>query len=141
MMKLSVCAVLLLSVAGCSSVTAPSAPVMVGETWVFIGVDGTGNMVRSATLLFTDRPVRACIAGDWKEARVLTAVRGQTGVAAYILSGEKLTINLSEPLLCDNYEQMQGELTWAGFSGRYYSFGLGWSKDLGRGFGAPAFPK
>lgn len=109
------------------------------SVWVFVLVQKS-EAVGSITLRFHERPAESCVGGEWKKAEILMAsgvfanVESSDG-ASFSVAGKALTVGLTNNL-CDAYNDIRGEISDVGFSGRYISESMFSQVDNGSVFGA-----
>ncbi|AIF98244.1 hypothetical protein [Alteromonas australica] len=97
--------------------------------------DNSGQLTSNAVINLTKTPANACLDGKWFQVKVLefNAMEAETfpftNQLSYRFDGNKILLGRNNR--CDSYAQLAGELNGNTISGSYFSFGLGWSKDLG----------
>jgi len=105
----------------------------------FVETDSSGKTVRELKFELTDRPARTCISGDWKQAAVLADPGHYSNGAAYVMANGKLEVLLVNNI-CDVYDSYFGTVTNDRFSGEHVSYGLSFSKILGKVSGSYSPP-
>ncbi|MCH8492740.1 MAG: hypothetical protein LAT53_05845 [Idiomarina sp.] len=97
--------------------------------------DNSGQLTSNAVVNLTKNPANACLDGKWFQLKVLelNAMEAETfpfnNQLSYKFDGNKILLGRNNR--CDSYAQLAGELNGNIISGSYFSFGLGWSKELG----------
>lgn len=128
MFKLPYIVLVLVALAGCSSVaTRGHAKNIVS----FSEVDSNGHPVRQLSFILTNEPTKTCIAGDWKKARVVRDVSAYTRNPAYKLENGSLEVLLINQM-CDAYDSYVGELSNGRFQGEHVAYGIAFDKALGK---------
>lgn len=101
-----------------------------GSTYSFVETNSEGQQVRTLTLAFTDEKVTACVAGNWKRARVLADASKYTKDPVYTLENNKLEVLLINNI-CDSYDSYIGEIRNGAFAGDHVQYG--WeAKTIGK---------
>ncbi|KMM75015.1 hypothetical protein ACP93_13620 [Xanthomonas sp. NCPPB 1128] len=108
-------------------------------TIAFVESNDTGKEVRKLTFELTDQPAKTCIAGEWKQARVVSDAGRYTESPAYTMEDGKLEVLLVNTV-CDGYDSYVGAITGTTFSGEHVAYGLGFHKALGKVEGAYQAP-
>ena len=120
----------------------PTPGVFVLESpWAFVELNKAGEIVRSMTITFTDKPAESCIGGEWRQVMASGTAPAQLpdviGQPAYALQGSALWINFTANI-CDSEDAFIGELSDLGFVGRARTSGLGGDTYHGRVHGERA---
>jgi hypothetical protein len=128
MFKFPCIALVLVALAGCSSVAMHDhAKNMIS----FSEADNDGHPARQLSFILTNEPTKTCIAGDWKKARVVRDVSAYTRNPAYKLENGSLEVLLINQM-CDAYDSYVGELSNGRFQGEHVAYGLEFNKALGK---------
>lgn len=98
-------------------------------TWVFIETQDKTTVRHTFT--FTEAAASTCLSGVWHQAKLLSAADRQVLKPAYRFEAGKLELLLSSEL-CDSYNSYVGNVNGKAFSGVHVSYGLGFSKELGK---------
>ena len=133
-MKIFAIMVAILLASSCSSEGKSRYP-----TISFVETDSSGKNVRELAFELTDRPAKTCISGDWKQAAFLHGANGYVRDPAYIRTGAKLEVLLVNTM-CDVYDSYSGTIAGGTFAGEHVTYGLGFSKSLGKVSGAYSTP-
>jgi hypothetical protein len=119
---------------GCSSEVKSRYP-----TISFVETDSSGKNVRELAFELTDRPAKTCISGGWKQATFLRGANGYVKDPAYTRTGAKLEVLLVNTM-CDVYNSYSGTIADGKFAGEHITYGLGFSKSLGKVSGVYSTP-
>ena len=120
--------------AGCGGITTRDRT---KDLISFTETNGEGQQVRQLSFVLTNEPVKTCISGDWKKAKVVNDIAAYTNNPAYTLENGKLEVLLVNQM-CDAYDSYVGKLSNGKFLGDHVAYGLGFNKTFGSVSGAYA---
>jgi hypothetical protein len=116
------------------------SPWNAGASWIFRASDGKNQRLGEFAVLLTDEPGAACLAGDWKRARLKESsftvldLKGLyangTQYPVYMTSGGQLTLLLN-PGTCDDYLILQGTLSGTLIKGEIRTVTVGSFRRIG----------
>lgn len=98
-----------------------------------------GEPLGSFKIELLEEDTDTCMSGHWKKARLIQSsfqlltqtIGDKAYFPTYEANGEKLTIQLNPPRLCDAYVMLEGKFTKRKGKGEYFGMGLGRVDRLG----------
>lgn len=120
---------LTLALLGCSHASGPSG------VWSVEVNDPGGKTVTKLAIEFTGKPAKSCMAGDWKEVRIVSRSTQDASFfpisdpLSYSIRDGRLTIGRNE--ICDAYLYLGGTFADQEMRGDYYRLEMGGSTTLG----------
>lgn len=98
-------------------------------TWEFVEV--RGDITQHFTFALTSaKATRTCIAGDWRQAKLLSPHNEQVSNPAYKFESGELEVLLYTGI-CDSYNVFSGTVSGNSFTGVHGAYGLGGGTTLG----------
>jgi hypothetical protein len=101
------------------------------NTMHFIETNSAGQRVRELAIELSSEPAKTCLSGAWKSARAVKDVDKYMQDPAYRLENGRLEVLLVNGP-CDAYDSYRGTLLGGVFSGDHVTYGMRFSKTLGR---------
>ena len=99
----------------------------VGSTWAVSVFAANHKLVGSMVVRLTGEKALSCMAGDWKQVKILKRQFKDQDLLAtkplsYSINGDQLALGVTE--ICDGYVFLDGLLTDKGATGDYGTLGL-----------------